>query len=527
MRIGTLSLVAGLVMLAVVGGAGVASAEKVKTNQSAELFSRPGESSRILLRIREGQGMTVLAREGRWLKVRVKGRTGYVPRSKVDDVRDDRIARNTRRRPFVDGRSTERGWAGGAPDDRVGADAVDVDRGDEDQDRDRDDEDDADRDRDDEDDDRDRDRMDRDDEDDDDRDADRMDRDDEDDADRDRDRDDEDDEDRDRDRDRDDEEDDRETVKIKAKRVTLYERPNRDSDEVGTARKGDTFYYMREDDGWVMVENDEGDAGWLREDAVARRGGSRGGGRSGGRQIVAMAGVGFKRLGQAVTTPGGVSDPPDNYTLGANGITIAIGGEVLYPYGKQYMIGGSLEYAGSKAAIPYGNADPGMIIHDIDLRVIGGYDLRNARGMVAYGRLGYHYENMSVGSVASATENPARIPSENFKTPTIGAALDIGRVTDKIAARIILDAVVFGAGRVQTRGLEDGSDPSVKGAWLTACGMYKWKSNMTINAAYELTYMTTDFGPREPTSMRHAATGDNVKRKDLTHSLVVMMARAF
>ena len=69
--------------------------------------------------------MTLLAKDGRWLKVRVQGRTGYVPRSKVDMADDDDIARNTRRRPFVDGRSKRRGFGSEeGPDDRVGADAV-------------------------------------------------------------------------------------------------------------------------------------------------------------------------------------------------------------------------------------------------------------------------------------------------------------------------------------------------------------------------------------------------------------------
>ena len=37
------------------------------------------------------------------------------------------VPRNTRRRPFVDGRSTRRGWSGEAPDDRVGGDAIEED----------------------------------------------------------------------------------------------------------------------------------------------------------------------------------------------------------------------------------------------------------------------------------------------------------------------------------------------------------------------------------------------------------------
>src|SRR6185436_6112890 len=101
-------------------------AEKVKTNQSTKLYSRAGEQSPVILKIESGQTMTLLAKDGRWLKVRVSGRTGWIPRSKVDlPDGDDEIARNTRRRPFVDGRGTRRGFGGeGGPDDRIGADAT-------------------------------------------------------------------------------------------------------------------------------------------------------------------------------------------------------------------------------------------------------------------------------------------------------------------------------------------------------------------------------------------------------------------
>src|ERR1043165_6547507 len=103
----------------------VARAEKVKTNQTAKLYTRAGEQSPVVLKLKSGQTMTVLAKDGRWLKVRVSGRTGWVPRSKVDMPDDEEIGRNTRRRPFVDGHGTKRGFGGeSGPEDRVGADAT-------------------------------------------------------------------------------------------------------------------------------------------------------------------------------------------------------------------------------------------------------------------------------------------------------------------------------------------------------------------------------------------------------------------
>src|SRR5258708_36599438 len=99
-----------------------AFAEKIRTNQSAKLYAHPGEQEKVIDKIKAGQAMTVLAKEGRWIKVRFHGRTGYVPRSKVDVSDDDALARNTRRRPFVDGRGTKRGFGGGGgPGDRMAA----------------------------------------------------------------------------------------------------------------------------------------------------------------------------------------------------------------------------------------------------------------------------------------------------------------------------------------------------------------------------------------------------------------------
>src|SRR5262245_43052214 len=94
--------VSALILLVVLGTVGVASAEKVKTNQSTKLYAGPGEQKKVLLKVKSGQNMTLLSQDGRWLKVRVQGRTGYVPRSKVDMADDDELVRNTRRRPFVD-----------------------------------------------------------------------------------------------------------------------------------------------------------------------------------------------------------------------------------------------------------------------------------------------------------------------------------------------------------------------------------------------------------------------------------------
>ena len=121
-----------VLLVCVLGAPATSHAEKVRTNAKAKVYNRPGEQGKIIVRVKEGQAMTVLAKEGRWLKVRVSGRTGFIPRSKVDMPEgDEEIARNTRRRPFVDGRSTKRSFGGSAPDDRIAEDATEDRSGDE------------------------------------------------------------------------------------------------------------------------------------------------------------------------------------------------------------------------------------------------------------------------------------------------------------------------------------------------------------------------------------------------------------
>ena len=117
-----------LVLLALlVGEHGSAWAEKAKAKDGAKVFNRAGEQGKVLFKLKEGQVMRVLKEDGRWYKVNVKGRTGWIPRSKVEVVAEQ-IARNSRRRPFVDGRGTTRGPGGdSAPDDRIGADAAEPD----------------------------------------------------------------------------------------------------------------------------------------------------------------------------------------------------------------------------------------------------------------------------------------------------------------------------------------------------------------------------------------------------------------
>ena len=87
--------------------------------------------------------------------------------------------------------------------------------------------------------------------------------------------------------------------------------------------------------------------------------------------------------------------------------------------------------------------------------------------------------------------------------------------------------MVIGGKRRQTKNLEDGSNPKVKGAWITGCLAYKWKPKMTINGLYELTYMNTNFGAQAVNSTRHPAGSGTTTRRDLNHAVILMIGYAF
>ncbi|TMQ04790.1 MAG: hypothetical protein E6J90_50580, partial [Deltaproteobacteria bacterium] len=375
-----------------------AAAEKVKTNQSTKLYSRAGEQSPVILKLKPGQAMTVLAKDGRWIKVRVSGRTGWIPRSKVDMPNDDEeLARNTRRRPFVDGRSTRRGPGEGGPDDRVGADATgeaDEPAGKPTRTAKSDD---------------------------DDRPAGRGRKASSDDAPAGRKST--------KDADGDDGDDDARGGKAKdgdggddakeparpmahvAKATDVYNDPNSKSDISFTAQPRAALYVGEERGKWTFVENDEGEAGFVltsKLDIEHPAGGPR------SRAIDARARLGVAIIRQSVSTPGGMLTPPDNYTASSSSFTIALGASALVPYATRYWLGGEFAYDFDKAfpGISYMNKSTGFSYHNLNLRALAGYDLQRSNGMIAFARLGFHYDSFQVSDVANFAGNPAKIPNQ-------------------------------------------------------------------------------------------------------------------
>ena len=514
--------------LAVLLVATAAHAEKVKTNQATKLRSRPGEHADILLAVKSGQSMTVLSKENvRWLKVRVSGRTGYIVRTTVDlPEGDDTIQRNTRRRPFVDGRSTHRGFGGEeGPDDRVGADAIGTKGGGDD-------------------------------------DASEPEREtktktkpksktkepEDDDSEpkskpkskgkpKDKDPDEDKSEaggedDKDKDKSSDDAGDQRPTAHV-SQTTTARDEPAKGSEPSFKAKPGDTLYVEKTKGKWTMVSVEEGDAGWIETDKLDIEGGSSGG--TGRRVIDARARVGVTIISQGLRTPGGALTVPDNYNISSSAATVDIGATYLYPYSKDILLGGEFtyQYALAIPGVPY--KDPttmvssttSFTIHDFDLRAVAGYDLHNSKGMVVYGHLGFRYQGYLVADVIDFNKNTARIPSETFKAPTIGAALAIPKVTPTIGLNFHVDLAAVGTSVTQTKNLEDGGSPSGKQFNLGAGFLYKWKSDMDIAITYDLSYGSYSFGDPSTNSMRQHTGNGGVTRTDIFHSLTAGIAKSF
>lgn len=521
-----------VVVFAALGlGASLAAAETVVAKDGASVYLKPGESSKVVAKVKSGDEMTVVRRDGRWLKVRVKGRTGFIPRTKVSGGEEEVavVERQTRRRPYVDGRSTDRGWGGEPPEDRRGADAVEnveVDEpeakepnlragsknagkpaGDEKGDEpvaSIDEEDPLARPS------RDRGK------------ADPVGGDDEDPLAAERPS---------RGRGKsdpveDDLEPKRETVRLSSG-TPMRSKPGAKSKKVATADPGN-YFLLEEKNGWARIESEDGERGWVSSKLLVSESGETSGPTK--RVIAANAKIGATFITQGIRTAGGAVGIPDNYNLSTSGVSVNLGGAYVMPISKgKFLVGGELAYMGVKAlpGIQYMSKTTAISTHSIDLRAVGGYPLKNSLGMVAWGRLGYHYDVFAVGDVSNLANNTAKLPSESLSGLALGAALTAPTITPKIGAQASVDALVVGS-RAQTKGLEDGASPSAFAMWLSLGGTYQLRRATTIDAGYRLGYVSNSFGAQVEGSMRgHTATASSVTRVDLSHTISLGVSQTF
>lgn len=486
--------IAGLLMVLVVP---LSFAERVRTTQTTKVMKRPGEKSAVVTRVKKGRTLTVIATEGRWMKVRVNGRTGWIARSNVKTASAREVPRNTRRRPFVDGRSTRRGWSGEAPDDRVGGDAVEEEDEEEarpkkkkakkkSRARDVEDEEDFE----------------------------------------------EDEEDFDEEEDEEDFEEEEEVVEEEPKprvvqvavaKTKLRSKPSKKGKSRAKVKKGAKLVVLEQKDGWMLVEDPDGDTGWIATKEVWEPGMRK------AREIRVEAKLGFDRMGQVFRSDG--DQLLSNYDVAAAAAAVSLRGDYLQKYGAKYLIGGELRYDLGKSTpgIRYSDgtnaADIPYMTHDVDLRAVAGYDFKHKTGAVGFGRVGYHYGMFAVSNVGDFTKNLAKIPSETLSGVTIGVGAEAPTITEKIGARLIIDYLALGK-RAQTVGLEDGAVSSAKALWAGLVVNYRWKPGMTIDFGYGYDYAKTTWTGAAPASMR--GTGSTVAaRKDVTHGLLVGIAKSF
>ena len=480
-----------------------ASAETVKTTRKTRVMARPGESSRVIKRLPSGRTMTVLARKGRWLKVRVGSENGYVTRTSVISTQTPRAARsssrNRRRASFVEGRSSRR-FSDSAPEDRRGESAVDDDfEGfEEEPERFTEEEDLDDEPR-----------------------RSRRDFDDEEDFD-DRGFEDDDDE------DFDDEPEDDDTLVVVVDSADAYRKPNSRSGSAFEIEEGDSLTLIKASDSgkWMFVEDGRGDRGWVRADQVATSGGAY---QYEKLSYDAGAGLAYTALNQQFRTPDGVGSLA-NYDISSAAYTVGLQGELTYKYSEDWLLGANLglNYSAASPGIRFddgaGNAaDIGFSILEAHPTVRGGYNFHHEMGLALYGRAGYLYNKFNVSDGTNLEANLARLPSELLTGVTLGVQFEAPQITDKIPARFTAD-MLLGGSLSQTEGLEDGQTSSVSSLWGNLQVEYKLEKFDVYGSIRYLT-QTSDFEGNAASERGHNAT--SAQRKDSITTFGVGVIKTF
>jgi len=520
-------------------------AETIKAKNTTSVYTSQGEKSRVVTRVPSGKTMTVLRKEGRWIKVRVNGLTGWITRSSATTGAAARATTTSNRKvSFVEGRSRKEKLETG-PTDRVGADAVDEEQFDEDMSevddsgdgkpnaRDEDEEEAAPRKRV-----AVREKKPR-------KKAQKPARDEEESF-------------------GDEEgesEGDAETSGDEAAEETgesgeeeeessggdmvvvvtdvkLRSKPSKKSKSGERVSAGDELSVIERDGDWIKVATADGEEGWVKAEDV----GEQGAYRYKKLGLVANAGLAYRAVGQAFSSSS--TDPLGNYSISSGTAMLAVGGDLIYDYSKKYLVGGDLGFGytstspgpGIRFNDPEGGmpADIGFNILQVDLGAKGGYKISERSGLAGYVRLGYHYERFSVNNTTDFESNTARLPSEILQGATIGLLFELPRFYNKYSARVGLDYLSSSTlgKREQTAGLEDGELSKVSALWATARGTYQWKEKMQLSGTYQYASSKTDFdGLPAESQRRHiegtAADGYEAARKDRIHTFMIGLTRAF
>lgn len=549
----TLSIALGLFLLLAIWPERAAYAEMATIKQNTRVMERKGEKSRVLARVSSGKRVKVLAREGRWAKIRVDGKTGWVKTSSLSKPQ-----RKTNRKS----RFGRKGKNGTAPGDRVGADAVEgvdapPDDGDESSDKqgsgaaDDDDDDDDDGDGgsgeaddgastsadggegvDDENpevlrtaaksalrrldqaesqdngDSRDskqknRDKSGDDDDDDDDVDA------------------------------GDDDDDEASDLNLRmvvgADKVAMRREPRSRGKTLHTLYKGATLTVLKRspDRKWYFIENSNGDQGWIRTSAVNAPG------AAGYPQLMVRAGsrMGYSNLTQRFFSDGGPNYELAYYDLRSGAATARLGGDVFYHVTPMIVVGADLFYTNtySTPGIEYQDANGNQtqtpfMMHELEAGGAVGVDFQDSRGILAYARAGYYYSRFGVSDYDDPTVNLARLPSEILNGMVVGGRIEVARLAGPLGLRVGGDVILpMVATRIQTFGLQDGRLVTAEGFWSGAQLTYPIAS-LNVEAGYRFAFAKTIW---EGVSQRPTGALRNAFRKDYTHVISVGVGKAF
>jgi uncharacterized protein YgiM (DUF1202 family) len=119
-------LVPFLVLLFVMLVGGRAHADVVALKQDASLRAEPGEKAKVVAELKEGQKVRVLERKDRWVKVQVKGKTGWVTRTQIDDDQRGEAEKEKEADGKDERKGKEEGWGtvGAGDGDAKGGETV-------------------------------------------------------------------------------------------------------------------------------------------------------------------------------------------------------------------------------------------------------------------------------------------------------------------------------------------------------------------------------------------------------------------
>ena len=332
----------------------------------------------------------------------------------------------------------------------------------------------------------------------------------------------------------------------------LYQQPTSGSDQVLRASAGVRLRVLERSGKWLRVASERGEAGWVRSSRVrqspvdaSRPDASRvdarvdaapsarpAAARADKLVVRAAAGLGYSAIGQKFAS--GSSDPRATYRLSSGAAVLGAGGEVVHALSERWVVAGDLGYRYSQATSGMHYTDPdtmtavdiGFKRHQFDLGARAGYALGGKLGMVASGRLGFHYDNLRIDEVRNFDSNLARLPSEVLRGVTVGALLDVPRLGARWSARVGLDALPLLARRTQTAGLEDGASShtfAVRGGAVVA---YALSDTYRVSGEYGYEYAKTRWSGVADGSMRLQAA-DWARRKDSAHLFVIGVGRSF